>query len=201
MDQVGYLGIFLATVIESFFPPIPSEIVLFSGGFYANGHGGLTALLFMALVAAAGNFVGTLPFYLVARYSANDLLPKLLNRWGAYLLISQADLEKAEKYFHKRGAITVIIARMIPGIRSLVAFPAGFSKMPFLQYTIYTMIGSFAWNLFMGGIGYWAFDYKDQVLAVLDPVSNVILVLFVFAVAAYSLRVLWQIHALKQVQN
>lgn len=201
MDQVGYFGVFLATVIESFFPPIPSEIVLFTAGFYANSHGGLWELTFMALVAAFGNFVGTLPFYLVARYSANDLLPKLLDRWGAYLLITRADLENSQKYFHNRGAITVILARMVPGIRSLIAFPAGFSKMPFLQYTFYTMIGSFAWNIFMGGVGYWVFDYKDQVLAVLDPLSNFILIAVVLAAIAYALRVAWQIHKLRISQE
>lgn len=193
----GMWGIFFATVLESFFPPIPSEIVLFSAGFYAKSQESLLLLVLLAIVAAFGNFVGTLPFYLVSRFSADNLLPRFLRRFGPYLMFSETDLAKTQKFFDKRGGVTVFVARLIPGIRSLVAFPAGVAKMNFLKYTLYTLAGSLSWNLILSGIGYWAFGYKDQVLAVLDPISNIVLIAVVLAVLVYCARVVVQIRKLR----
>jgi len=194
----GIWGVFFATVLESFFPPIPSEIVLFSAGFYAKSQDSLLLLFLLAVVAAFGNFVGTLPFYLVSRFSADNLLPKFLKKFGPYLMFTEADLVKTQRYFDKKGGITVFAARLVPGIRSLVAFPAGAAKMNFVKYTLYTLAGSLTWNLILSGIGFWAFGYKDQVLAVLDPISSFILVLVVAATILYCLRVAYQIRKLKR---
>lgn len=197
VEVSGPFGIFLATVIESFFPPIPSEIVLFTAGFYAKSEDSLLLLLVLSFVAALGNFVGTLPFYLVSRYSADNLLPKFLKKFGPYLLFTEKDLAKTQKFFDKRGGITVFLARLVPGIRSLVAFPAGAAKMNFLKYTIYTLAGSMCWNLVLSGVGFWAFSYKDQVLAILDPISNFVLVAVVILAILYVLRVIYQIRKLR----
>lgn len=199
MDATGLIGIFFATVVESFFAPIPSEIVLLTAGFYANSAGGLLLLVSIIITASLGNFVGTLPFYLVSRFSAEGVLVNLVKRFGPYLLISVDDLKKAEKFFDKHGAITVFVARLIPGIRSLVAFPAGIAKMPFLKYTFYTLLGSTIWNTFLTLVGYWAFDWKDQIFAILNPISNIILAIFLVVVIAYVLRVIYQIRKLKQL--
>lgn len=197
VEVSGSWGIFIATVIESFFPPIPSEIVLFTAGFYARSEESIALLIFLSFIAALGNFVGTLPFYLISRYSADNLLPKFLKKFGPYLLFTEKDLIKTQKFFDKNGGITVFVARLIPGIRSLVAFPAGAAKMNFLKYTAYTLAGSMCWNLLLSGVGFWAFSYKDQVLAILDPISNFVLIVAVIAVILYVLRVIYQIRKLR----
>jgi membrane protein DedA with SNARE-associated domain len=191
--QTGYIGIFIATVVESFFAPIPSEIILVSAGYASKSSGGLPTLVIMCIFAALGNYVGTLPFYLISRMGAKSFLPKFIDRWGPFLLISNKDLEKAEKLFHQRGRSMVFFARLIPGIRSLIAFPAGVSKMPILSYTIFTLLGSLSWNLFLGGIGFFAYDAKDQIFALLAPVEKIILALIIIVVVLYSGNVIYQI--------
>lgn len=193
----GVFGIFIATAVESFFPPIPSEIVLFSAGFYARSQESIPLLIILCVVAALGNFAGTLPFYLVSRFSAENWLPKFLRKFGAYLLISESDLKRTEKFFDKRGAVTVFFARLVPGIRSLIAFPAGLAKMHFGSYTFFTLLGSLSWNLLLGGIGYWAYGYKDQVLAVLEPISTIILAIAIIVVVLYVLRVIYQVRKIR----
>jgi membrane protein DedA with SNARE-associated domain len=198
LEQTGLIGVFVATVIESFFAPIPSEIVLFTAGYYANGNGGIPMLLILCFVASLGNFVGTLPFYLIAKYSSEKYLPRFIKKWGPYLLISQEDLKKSEDFFSKRGSITVFLARLIPGARSLIAFPAGLAKMNMVKYTLFTLAGSFIWNLILGAIGFWAFDRKEEFFEVLDPISNIIIVVLGIAVLIYATKIVLNIRRLRR---
>lgn len=200
MEQTGLVGIFLATVVESFFAPVPSEIVLFTAGFYASNLGSFPTLVLIAIVAAFGNFVGTLPFYLVSKYSSEKYLPRFLNRWGAYLLISNRDLERSQKFFDKKGGVTVFFARLIPGIRSLIAFPAGLSKMNFFKYFAFTMAGSFLWNIILGSIGFWAFERKEVFFEIFEPISNIILVGIIALAMLYMARVVYNIRKIRAVR-
>ena len=198
LDKVGLMGVFFATVIESFFAPIPSEIVLFTAGYYASGNGGVPMLILFCAVASFGNFVGTLPFYLLSYYGSEKYLPKFLDKWGPYLLISNEDLKKTQKYFDKRGSSTVFFARLIPGVRSLIAFPAGLAKMNLSRYTLFTLLGSFCWNLFLGGIGFWAFDQREIFFKVLDPISNLIIAGLIVIAILYVVKVVLNVRKLKR---
>lgn len=192
IDSIGLLGIFFATAIESFFPPIPSEIVLASGGFFAQANGGIPILLAICVVAALGNFVGTLPFYLISRFGSKKYLPAFLNRYGKFLLISMENINKVENLFAKRGNLIVFTSRLIPGIRSLVAFPAGIAKMNFFKYTFYTLSGSFLWNLLISGIGFLAYEKKDAIFMMLKPVENFILLFVILILISYVMAVIYQ---------
>lgn len=197
VNTTGYLGVFVATVAESFFAPIPSEIILPTAGLAAHDAGGITALLLVCIVAALGNFVGTLPFYLISFFGSKSILPKLINRWGAYLLLSNEDLRKAERLFSKRGEVMVFFSRLIPGIRSLIAFPAGIAKMPFIRYTLFTLFGSFLWNLLLAGVGYVAYDFKDELFSFLQPVEKIVLFIILACVFVYVFKVVSRVRELK----
>lgn len=198
LDKIGLAGIFLATVIESFFAPIPSEIVLFTAGYYASGNGGIPMLILFCVVASFGNFVGTLPFYLLSYYGSENYLPKFLDKWGPYLLISNDGLKKTQKYFDKHGSATVFFARLIPGVRSLIAFPAGLAKMSLSKYTLFTLLGSFFWNLILGSIGFWAYDRREEIFRILDPLSNIILLALIVLAIAYVVKVVLNVKKIKQ---
>jgi membrane protein DedA with SNARE-associated domain len=200
LDKTGILGVFFATFIESFFAPIPSEIVLLTAGFYASSSGGISTLLLLCIVASFGNFFGTLPFYMISRFGSEKYLPAFLKKFGPYLLLSEKDLKKTEKFFEKRGSITVFVARLIPGIRSLIAFPAGLAKMHFWKYTLFTLSGSFMWNLLLSSIGYWGYENKETFFQILEPISNIILGLLVFVALAYIIRVIYNIKKLRAVR-
>ncbi len=185
IEKIGLLGIFFATAIESFFPPIPSEIVLISAGFYAQANGGLGVLLVLCIFASFGNFAGTLPFYLVSRLGSKKLLPAIVNRYGKFLLISMHQINKVEKLFAKRGNIIVFTSRLIPGIRSLVAFPAGLAKMNFVKYTVFTLAGSFIWNIIISGTGFLAYEKRDTFFKILKPFENAVLISIALVILLY----------------
>lgn len=197
MNQVGLLGLFLGMILESFFAPIPSEVLLLTAGFYAKSNGSVSDLIIISIVAALGNFVGTLPFYLISRFSRDKLLPQFVKRWGVFLLISEKEIEKAEKLFQKRGAIMIFVARLIPGIRSLIAFPAGLSKMNFGIYTLFTLLGSFIWDLVLSSIGFFAYDFKDQIFAIMKPIENLVIISLIIGGLIYVYKVIMQIRRLK----
>lgn len=201
VQQTGYVGVFVATLLESFFAPIPSEIVLPTVGLAAKESGSFTVVIIASIVAALGNYVGTLPFYYISRVGANTLLPKLISRYGAFILISMEDVHKAEQLFAKRGRIMVFVSRLIPGIRSLIAFPAGISKMAFGEYTLFTLLGSFLWNLALITVGFMAYDYIDQVFALLKPVENIVIILIVLAVLIYCYKVVRRIIELRKTTD
>lgn len=202
VNRTGYVGIFLATMIESFFTPIPSEIILLSAGLAAKASGqGEIALALMVLSASLGSYVGTLPFYAIARWGAETILPKFLHKYGAYLLIDEKDLAKSHTLFEKHGGKIVFLARLVPTVRSLVAFPAGAAKMSLWKYTFYTMLGSSLWNLLLGGVGFYAYDYKDQLFALLEPFERIILVILAVLVLLYIYRVIYQMRKIRAIHQ
>jgi membrane protein DedA with SNARE-associated domain len=71
----------------------------------------------------------------------------LSERYGRCGLITRQDLERAERWFHERGEIAVVISRLLPGLREFVSLPAGIARMPFWRFCTYTFIGAFVWCL------------------------------------------------------
>lgn len=193
INQLGPIGLMFAAAVESFFPPIPSEFFLVTAGLSSRAQGGLVYLLILCVAASIGNYLGTLPFYIVSRWGAETFLPKFLDKWGPFLLISNKDLARAHRLFERRGAKVVFFAKLIPGIRSLIAFPAGVSKMNFTIYSIYSLLGSLVWNLILGLIGYFAYDAKDAILELFSPFEKIILAVLIATVIFYILNIFYQI--------
>lgn len=190
LDKIGPLGVFVASFVESIFPPIPSEVIMFTAGSYSKAQGGLSNLVLICFLGALGNFFGTLPFYIISRWGRDTLLPKLINKWGRFLLISIEDIERSEKYFKEKGPITVFLAKLIPGIRSLIAIPAGIAKMDFKKYFILSMAGSFIWNLFLAGIGYFAYEQKDAIFQFIKPVESIVIAILVILMGIYMFLII-----------
>lgn len=202
VDQLGFIGIFIGTFIESIFPPIPSEIILFSAGFYAQSVNSPVLILLFSIVGAFGNFFGTLPFYYIARQGSQRYLLKFIDKFGAILLISRNDVAKSQNFFERKGPITIFIARLIPGVRSLIAFPAGISNVSFKIYFVYSIAGSILWNLFLTSIGYFAYDRKDEIFAYLKPIENLVIIgLIVLAVIYVAKVIIEMIKIRRKVRN
>lgn len=189
LDKVGPLGVFIASFVESIFPPIPSEVIMFTAGSYAKSQAGISTLIIVCIAGSLGNFFGTLPFYLISRIGSETILPKFINKWGKYLLIEKQAIDKSHKYFEEKGNQTVFLAKLIPGIRSLIAIPAGIAKMDFKKYFLLSFAGSFVWNLILASLGYFAYDQKDAIFQGLKPIENVVLVILGIVAIVYLYKV------------
>ncbi len=127
--QTGYLGVFLLMVAESATLPIPSEVVLPLGG-YLVSQGRLEFWSTVA-VATVGSLVGTMVDYGIGYYLGR---PAVL-RYGRIVRFSEKRLETTEKWFGSHGKSVVLLARFVPLLRTLIAFPAGLVKMDVKRFT------------------------------------------------------------------
>jgi membrane protein DedA with SNARE-associated domain len=146
---LGPVGVGLMVVVETVFPPIPSEVVLPLAGFLAGqGRMWLPAVL---VAATLGSLIGALVLYGVGAKVGRDRLCRLLDRLP---LTGPRDLERAERWFDRHGTKAVLLGRMIPGVRSLISIPAGVARMPMRQFLPYTLLGSACWNVLLVGAGH-----------------------------------------------
>jgi membrane protein DedA with SNARE-associated domain len=95
----------------------------------------------VALAGAIGCVVGSIPAYYVGMFGGRPLAEK----YGKYILLSKRDLDYADHLFEKHGEIIIFVARMLPAIRTFIAFPAGVVRMNMPKFIFYTFVGSFIW--------------------------------------------------------
>ena len=131
--------------IESTAIPLPSEIVMPLAGWklVEAKDLGFGFVVLVGLAGAVGSLLGSLLEYYVARAGGRPLIEK----YGKYLLITHADLDRADRWFATRGELTVFVARMIPGVRGFISIPAGIARMNVLRFAIFTFVGAFPWTL------------------------------------------------------
>lgn len=150
--DIGYPGVALAMMIESFFAPIPSEAIMPLAGFLA-AQGSMNVWT-LAIVGGIASYVGTLPFYFLGYRGNRHKINKRLEKYGKWLFIKPGEVEQAFSWFHRYGKALVFFGRLMPIIRTVISFPAGCIKMPFLQFSAYTIAGSVLWSGLLAWAGY-----------------------------------------------
>jgi len=143
----GYTGIAVLMAIESACIPLPSEIIMpFSGYLVSTGR---FDLYLAATAGAIGCNIGSIAAYELGKRGGRAVV----DRWGRYVLMSHEDLDRAERFFARWGDLTVLICRLLPAVRSFIAFPAGVARMPLLRFHIYTFVGSWPWCFGLTWVG------------------------------------------------
>lgn len=143
----GYVGIALLMAIESACIPLPSEIIMpFAGYLVSTGR---FDLYLAATAGAIGCNLGSIVAYEVGKRGGRPVA----ERWGRYLLIGPGELDAADRFFARWGSIAVLIGRLLPVIRSFIAFPAGVARMRLVPFHVYTFIGSWPWCFGLAWVG------------------------------------------------
>lgn len=148
ISDLGYFGLVILMAIESACVPLPSEIIMPFAGYLV--FAGQFSLLGAATMGAIGCNLGSTLAYLIAAKGGR----KAIERWGAYVLIRPAELAKAEQFFARYGSMAVFVSRLLPVIRTFIAFPAGLARMPMVKFQVYTFLGSWPWCFALAYIGY-----------------------------------------------
>ncbi len=149
IDTYGYYGIFIGMTIESVGIPLPSEIILPYGGYLA--YLGDLNFLVVILTGTFACLVGSLITYFIAFYGGNYLF----ERYGKYIGITTRELNVAHAWFDRHGEVSVLISRMVPGVRAYSSIPAGVCRMDVKKFSIYTFLGSLPWNFALALAGYY----------------------------------------------
>jgi membrane protein DedA with SNARE-associated domain len=165
--------------IESACIPLPSEVIMpFSGYLVYTGRFNLWAV---AVAGAVGCVIGSLIAYWVGLRGGR----RLIEKYGRYVLLSSHELDIADRWFAKYGEVIVFASRLLPVIRTFIAFPAGVARMNLKRFVIYTFAGSLPWCLGLAYVGQKLGEQwdKNETLKTLfhrfDFVIGIIFVLFV----------------------
>jgi membrane protein DedA with SNARE-associated domain len=139
IGTLGYAGIATLMGIESACIPLPSEIIMPFAGYLV--YTGRFSLFWAATAGAIGCNLGSVFAYWIGAAGGRPLV----ERYGRWVLMSHHDLDRMTQFFEKYGTITVLLGRLLPVVRTFIAFPAGVARMPQLRFHIYTFVGSWPW--------------------------------------------------------
>lgn len=157
----GYLGVFLMMVFESTAVPIPAEVVIPPAAYWAAQ--GRFNIWLIVVAATIGSWVGSALSYWIAYKLGRPLVA----RWGKYVLLKPAKVEKADLWFEAYGAGGIFVARLLPGIRHLISIPAGLFRMNFKSFSAMTVLGA---GLFNGALAWFGIRVLgDQPALMKDP--------------------------------
>jgi len=148
LTALGDVGVGILVFIEVLIPPIPSEVILpFAGYLSQSGDLNLGWLIFWSTLAS---WIGALLLYWLGNAIGMD---RAVTWLAATRLVSRSDLDRGASWFLRSGGWTVLVGRLVPGVRSLISLPAGASRMNLIRFSLYTIIGSGAWNSLLIGVG------------------------------------------------
>ncbi|MBY0283650.1 MAG: DedA family protein [Sphingomonas sp.] len=143
----GYIGIAVLMAIESACIPLPSEIIMPFAGYLV--YKGQMNLFLAATAGAIGCNLGSIIAYEVGKRGGRPLLL----RYGKWVLIGEGEIDAADRFFARFGNMAVLTGRLLPAIRSFIAFPAGVARMPLVPFHIYTFVGSWPWCFGLAWLG------------------------------------------------
>jgi membrane protein DedA with SNARE-associated domain len=178
----GYAGVAGLMAIESACIPLPSELIMPFAGFLASQ--GRFSLWVLGFVGALGCVIGSIPAYYLGLYGGRPLIEK----YGKWVLLSHHDLDLADRLFQRHGEPVVFFARLLPVVRTFIAFPAGVSKMRMGRFVVYTFVGSFPWCLGLAFLGRKLGDHWETLGKYFHRFDAAIGVLIVAGIALYVYR-------------
>jgi len=183
ISATSYPGIFLLMVLESMVFPVPSEAVMpFAGFLIVDGQFTFTGVI---IASTLGSIVGSLLSYAMGFYGGKPFI----KRFGKYLLLDVHDLELTEKFFAKRGELTIFIARFVPVIRHLISIPAGLGKMNLGKFIIYTTLGAGLWNSFLAYVGFKLKENWTEVMKYSHTIDIVVVAILGLAFLYYAYKI------------
>jgi len=166
----GYLTVYVTMTIESMLIPLPSEVVMPFAGYMV--YLGQLNFWLVGLVASLANLTGSIIAYYIGVYGGRPLVM----RYGKYILLRPHHVTMAENFFNKYGDRTIFVGRLLPLIRTVISLPAGFGRMNFRKFLLYTFLGSLPWNYALTFVGYALGSNWETILDITKYIDIVIVV-------------------------
>jgi membrane protein DedA with SNARE-associated domain len=183
MEAIGEPGVGLFTLLETVFPPIPSEVILPLAGFLSSQ--GQMSVPLLILTSTAGAYLGALLLYWLG--AALGLERSV--RWLSKLpLVDADDFERAGDWFTRHGRSSIFFGRLIPGVRSLISLPAGAHRMSLGVFTVFTVAGSAVWNSLLIGLGAGLGTQYEQISRYSHYLDYAVYAAIVLGIGALLLR-------------
>ena len=171
ISATGYVGVALMMAIESACIPLPSEIIMPFAGYLAST--GQLGLLGVTTAGALGCNIGSIVAYEIGKHGGRPAVA----RFGKYVFLNMHDLDRAEAFFKRWGSAAVFVCRLLPVVRSFIAFPAGMARMRLVPFHLYTFLGSWPFCFVLAWVGMklgQAWDSDPRVKAIFHKLDFLI---------------------------
>jgi membrane protein DedA with SNARE-associated domain len=152
MIENGEWGVALLMLLQNLFPLLPSEVIMPLAGFLASI--GYLDMRGVVLAGLLGSLLGHLPWYFLGFALGEERLEKLVARHGHWIRLRRVHVQKAEAWFDRNNVKAVLLGRLVPGLRTCINIPAGTTRMAFLPYLAYTLLGDAIWTTLLAYGGY-----------------------------------------------
>jgi membrane protein DedA with SNARE-associated domain len=163
-------------------PVVPGETMLIAGAIYA-GTGRLNVVA-LGLIAVAASVAGALGGWAIGRFGGRALA----ERYGRYVFLTPARLDRAERFFESRGAVVITFARFLEGLRQANGIIAGIIEMPWRRFLVFSSLGAIAWVTVWVSLGYLAGDHIAAIYRDVTKYLLYVLIAVAVAIAALVLR-------------
>lgn len=184
IDEINYLGIVIAMLLETYLPVVQSEIVMtFSGSAAARGE---LSIWLVVLMGALGSELGAISLFMIARKFDREKLIHFVSRYGSWLGYQKAEFERADQWLEKHQRATVFFGRFVPGVRSFVAIPAGLHQMKIIEFALLNLFGTVIWVASLAWLGYYLSN-QYQVVSRYSSYITYALIAFVCGFILYRL--------------
>lgn len=177
VDWAGYWGVALLMLLETVFPPVPSEVIMTVAGVSAS-RGNMTLTGTIA-AGTAGAMLGNWFWYWLAIKFGEARMHVFIDKYSRWLTLDWEEVERGERLFERYGSTIVLVARMIPTLRSLISIPAGLFGMSLRRFLVFSTIGTAGWSAALAGAGYFLGSQFDDVEKWLGPLSTLVIVAIV----------------------
>jgi len=169
-----YWGVGLLMLLETVLPPIPSEVIMTVAGVSAaRGNMNLGGTI---AAGTAGAMLGNWMWYWLAIKFGEAGMRRFIDRYSRWLTLDWAEIERGQALFRKHGSIIVLVARMLPTLRSLISIPAGLFGMSLARFLVFSTIGTAGWTAALAGGGYFLGSQFKDIEKWLELLSTVVTV-------------------------
>ena len=173
VDWAGYWGVAFLMLLETVFPPVPSEVIMTVAGVSAS-RGNMTLTGTIA-AGTAGAMLGNWFWYWLAIKFGEARMHIFIDKYSRWLTLDWEEVERGERLFQRYGSTIVLVARMIPTLRSLISIPAGLFGMSLRRFLVFSTIGTAGWSAALAGAGYFLGSQFEDVEKWLGPLSTLVI--------------------------
>src|SRR6201996_8017092 len=175
----GIYAIILLGFVEACCLPIPSEVTFGFGGVLAyQGHLNLAQVI---IIGSLAELAGSYASYAVGRVGGRPLVHRL----GRYVLVTESDVARAERFLEGRGAWAIVVGRMLPFVRAFISIVAGLVRVPAGRFGILSLIGTVIYATTLSSIGYALGSAWQSVNHGLTIVGYILFALIVIAIVGF----------------
>ena len=182
ISGLGYPGVFFLMAGESACIPIPSEVVMPFAGYIAyQGHFDFGLVV---IIGTLGQVLGAVVAYYVGAIGGRPLVLS----YGKYVLLDRDHLDTADRWFAKWGSKAIFVSRLLPIVRTFIAFPAGVARMDIKRFVVYTLVGSLPWTFALTYLGYRLGPHWEEILKFFERMDVVVAALIVAGIVYLVVR-------------